>query len=442
MIFSKSKTNAQESQYVPNRLGMPRNSTIHNVSEFFVYGLRRGDDDNPEKILHVFQAHKAKLLSVSVYPGNEPTTEFIVLAVVDTSKTDCQADDLLILIRKLRFVKRAEKTKMSGRTFSSYLFPLLVSNNRRAVILDADSLLEVESSLNSLDESQAKAVQSMLFEQGRTQGHRITEDLKSDAIPKEKQNEYMTEAVKAYLRVSGWGIFGSNLDRDIYQVNVSEPPFIETNGSYFAGGSYLTGLIAGLLESKSDTGVRLAVTHESYNKEKKILSLYFAKESVVSAATPTNTKESEELQLKETTESILAQGELEDDLMNSRPITITGVNHTVVSSSATSSPSKMDQDLGDFNIVRNILTVAKTGALRVTLMNSAKITLSEANNYIQNLMKADLLEANRVSGSDSFTYQTTPKGLDYLDVHEKLSRMLDEDFPDTRILRGAEIRTK
>ena len=57
-------------------------------------------------------------------------------------------------------------------------------------------------------------------------------------------------------------------------------------------------------------------------------------------------------------------------------------------------------------------------------------------------MKADLLEARRVSGSDSFTYQTTPKGLDYLDVHEKLSRMLEEDYPDTRILRSAEIRTK
>lgn len=442
MIFSSKKTPSQESQYVPNRLGMPRNSTIHNVSEFFVYGSRRGDDDNPERILQVFQAHRGKLLSASIYPGNDPTSEFVVDCVVDTSKIDCQVDDLLILIRKYRFVKRAEKMKMSGRTFSSYLFPLLVANSRRAVILDADSLLAVENSLKSLDESQAKAVQSMLFEQGRTQGHRITEDLKSDAVPKEKQVEYMTEAVKAYLRASGWGIFGSNLDRDIYQVNITEPPFIETNGSYYAGGSYLKGLVAGLLESKSDTGVRLAVTHESYSKEKKILSLYFAKEALVNASVPVKSPESEELQLKETTESILAEGELEDELMGSKPITITGVNHTVVSSAATPPPSKSEQDLGDFNIVRNILNVAKAGALRVTLMNSAKITLSEANNYIQNLMKADLIEAKRVSGTDSFTYQTTPKGLDYLDVHEKLSRMLEEDYPDTRLLRNSEIRTK
>ena len=239
-------------------LACRRNSTIHNVSEFFVYGSRRGEDDNPERILQVFQAHNAKLLSASISPGNEPSSEFVVVCVVDTSKIDCQVDDLLILIRKFKFVKRAEKMKMSGRRYSNYLFPLLVSNTRRAVIMDVNSLLAVENSLKSLEDSQAKAVQSMLFEQGRTQGHRVTEDLKSDAIPKEKQNEYMSEAVKAYLRASGWGIFGSNLDRDIYQVNVSEPPFIETNGSFYAGGSYLKGLVAGLLESKSDTGVRLA----------------------------------------------------------------------------------------------------------------------------------------------------------------------------------------
>jgi len=440
LIFNSKPKPSQESQYVPNRLGMPRNSTIHNVSEFFVCGSRRGEDDTPERILQIFQVHKAKILSATIHPGNDPANDFVVNCVVDTSKIDCQVDDLLILIRKYRFVKRAEKIKMNGRTFSSYLFPLLVSNNRRAVILDAESLLAVENSLKSLEEPQRKAVQSMLFEQGRNQGHQITEDLKSDAVPMEKQDDYMTEAVKAYLRASGWGIFGSNLDRDIYQVNITEPPVIETNGSYHAGGSYLIGLIAGLLESKSDTGVRLAVTHESYSKEKKILSLYFAKETIVEA-NAAKALESEELRLKETTDSIVAEGELEDDLMGSRPITITGVNHTVVSSAAIPQPSKSESDLGDFNIVRNILTVAKTGAMRVTLMNSSKITLAEANNYIQNLMKADLIEARRVSGSESFTYQTTPKGLDYLDVHEKLSRMLEEDYPDTRILRG-EVRTK
>ncbi len=94
MIFSsKTKTSSQDSQYVPNRLGMPRNSTIHNVSEFFVYGSRRGDDDNPERILQIFRAHRAKLLSASIYPGNDPASEFVVDCVVDTSKIDCQLDD-------------------------------------------------------------------------------------------------------------------------------------------------------------------------------------------------------------------------------------------------------------------------------------------------------------------------------------------------------------
>lgn len=447
MLFSsKPKVLATpESQYVATRVGLPRNSTIRNVSEFFVYGVKKGDEDCPERILQIFQVHHARIISASVFPGNEPTTEFVLQCVLDTSKVDCQADDLLILIRKLRFVKRAEKIRMGGRTFSNYLFPLLASNNRRAVILDAESMLAIEDSLKTLDAEKAKAVQSMMFEQGRAQGHRVTEDLKSDLIPAEKQEEYITEAVKGYLRAFGWGVFGSSLDRDIYQVNISEPPFIETNGAYFAGGSYLKGLIAGLLESKSIGGARLAVTHESYSKEKKILSLYFAKESIVTTAAEVERKvEEEELEIREATNAILTEGELEDDLSASRPITITGLTHSVATneSPAVPAPSKSERDLGDFNVVKTILNVARNGALRVTLMNSAKITLSEANTYIQNLMKADLLEAKRVQGSDSFTYQTTSKGLDYLDVHEKLAHMLEEDIADTRILRGPEVRTR
>lgn len=445
MLFSsKPKPAVPESQYVPSRLGLPRNSTIRNTCEFFVYGTKRGEDDCPERILQIFQVHQARLLSASVFPGYDPANEFVLQVILDTSKIDCQLDDLLILIRKLRFVKRAEKIRMGGRTFSNYLFPILTSNNRRAVILDAESILAVEDSLKTLDQDQANSVRSMMFEQGRAQGHRVTEDLKSDAIPAEKQEEYMTEAVKGYLRASGWGIFGSNLDRDIYQVSIAEPPFVETNGSHFAGGSYLKGLIAGLLESKSNAAVKLAVTHESYSKEKKILSIYFAKESVVSKAASIEKAQAEdELQIKEATDAILNEGELEDELSASRPITITGLSHTIATNETPPPAAKSEaNNLGDFNVVKTILNTARTGALRVTLMNAAKITLAEANTHIQNLMKADLLEAKRVAGSDSFTYQTTSKGLDYLDVHEKLSHMLEEDYPDTRILRGAEIRTK
>ena len=61
--------------------------------------------------------------------------------------------------------------------------------------------------------------------------------------------------------------------------------------------------------------------------------------------------------------------------MDSKPFTITGVNHTVVSNSAPPPSPKSEQDLGDFDIVKKILNVAKTGALRVSLMNSANITL-------------------------------------------------------------------
>ncbi len=61
MLFGPKKPVTPESQYVANRLGLPRNSTIRNVSEFFVYGTRRSEDDSPERILQLFQTHHAKL---------------------------------------------------------------------------------------------------------------------------------------------------------------------------------------------------------------------------------------------------------------------------------------------------------------------------------------------------------------------------------------------
>ena len=128
-------------------MSLPKNSTLTGVYEFFILARKNREEDSPERILQVFQDHRAKLISVSSYPLGEPTQrEFVVSCVMDVSKIDCQIDDLLILIRKLRFVTRAEKSKMNGRGLSNFLFPPMVSNGTRAVILDAETLLALEYS--------------------------------------------------------------------------------------------------------------------------------------------------------------------------------------------------------------------------------------------------------------------------------------------------------
>jgi predicted transcriptional regulator len=434
LFSSKPKVESIESQYVPYHLGLPKSSTLTNVHEFFVYGTKKGEEDVPERVLQVFQSHRARLISASIYPGKEPSTEFVVDCVLDTSKIDCQLDDLLILVRKLKFVKRAEKLKMSGKIFSNYQFPLVATGTRRAVIFDAEGLLAIENSGIKQDPDVAKKIASILYEQGRTQGILVAKDLSNNDIPAEKQNEFKTEAAKSYLRACGWGIFGYNLDRDIFSVSVTEPPVSSLDGAMLAGGSYLTGLIAGLLESLTNAGVRLGVTHESYNKDKNILTLYYAKESLAIDSAPTRASESAEFQMDESGDTPALEGEITEDL-NSEGIETTGMTGQTPVSGHLRDPRKAYGELGDLNIVCKILTVSKPGALKVTLMHSSKLTLSEAKDFIQKLINADLLEVKRVSGTDTIIYQTTSKGIDYLDVHERLSNILEQDFPDTRILR-------
>ncbi|MFI5421433.1 MAG: hypothetical protein ACHQ1H_10745, partial [Nitrososphaerales archaeon] len=277
MIFGKSPPpESNENRYTPYHYGLPRNSTFSGVSEFFVYAVKRNEDDTPEKILQLFQSHNGKLISATVSPGNDPRNEFVVDCFLDTTKLDCQPDDLLIFLRKMKIVKRAEKLKMAGRLYSSYLFPFMATGNRRSVVMDAESLLAAENAMGKEDPSLGKIVSKKFFEQGRAQGIVVAKEFASNEVPANKQDEYTTEAAKSYLRAAGWGVIGYNFDRELFTVNVAEPPVIKNGDGYFVGGNYLKGILAGLLESKFTNGARLAVTHETYNKERNFLSVYYA----------------------------------------------------------------------------------------------------------------------------------------------------------------------
>ena len=55
--------------------------------------------------------------------------------IVDGSRMNCNGDDLLIAIRKLKFVVRAEKASMNGKVFSNFLFPVSLMNKKNTSII-------------------------------------------------------------------------------------------------------------------------------------------------------------------------------------------------------------------------------------------------------------------------------------------------------------------
>ena len=195
----------------------------------------------------------------------------------------------------------------------------------------------------------------------------------------------------------------------------------------------MKGLIAGLLEFQIEKEIKLGVTHETYNKEKRILSIYYAEEKVVAGTAEAIAKLASEQEVNE----MLDPGDAFNEPLEL--ITKAEVTSEVLTErKAASNQKDPTPDLGNLDVVRKILSASRNGALKVNLMHATKITLSEAKEYVQNLVKAGLLEIKKEGETETITYHTTTKGQDYLDAHERLSSMLQQDFPDTRIIRKAQ----
>ncbi len=429
MLFGskpKTVTEDSQSQYAAVKLGLPKDSTLGNFYEFFVVGSRKNDEEGPEKILQVLQVHKAKLLSINSFPKPDAPSDFVFSCVIDASKLDCQIDQLLIMFRKLRFVERAEKSKMNGKTFSIYLFPLLFANNQRSVVCDAQSILSFEASLarKGLDE---KTVSDVLLELGRSQGARIfRECILSKLVPPEKQRDYVLDSIKGYLMGAGWGIFAEGYEQDFQTVHMTDPPILENGDTAIIGGSYLRGLIAGFLESKAGGNSKVALIQERYTKERRVLTMHFAKESVVLANEEFQKTQDQPIGIEEAVgPEPKSQLRVEEELVESE-----GASKAAFAPSGNSSitsSSALESNLGNLEIVTEILTVASTGIPKLNLMNAVKLTLSKANEYIERLMKAGLLEAKKNPSSGVITYYTTEKGADFQRVQEKLQFMLKEE---------------
>jgi predicted transcriptional regulator len=444
MIFhdkQKPVIDEVQSQYAPLRLGLQKDSTLtNNIYEFFVIGTRRGDEDGPEKILRILQEHRAKLVSVNLFPSGEAGSDFTLTCMIDGSKLDCQADSLLIAFRKFRFVNRAEKSKMNGRTFSAFLFPLLIANNQRSVVLDAQTLLSLEVSLGNVTGLDEKVVSSILLEMGRKQGTRIfKEQIQSNLVPAQKQDDYFIDSIKTYMIASGWGVFSASFVDGVSTAYLINPPVFERGSvAPLVGGSFLRGLVLGLLESRAGNVSRLAVSHENYSKERRLLSMYLGNENEVRAFQEVQKNQEQPVGIREAISSgsasqIMTQVDGGDNAAEHSEVSINISLKEPSDSIDGPSPIVPSFDakglaagLGETGLVMKILKMCTTGTQKIRLMDSARLTLSRANEYIERMMKADLLEAKKAPGTENITYYTTKKGEDFQRVQEKLEHMLQE----------------
>ena len=82
-------------------------------------------------------------------------------------------------------------------------------------------------------------------------------------------------------------------------------------------------------------------------------------------------------------------------------------------------------------IVANLLTIAKNGALKTHLMYRANLSYLMVTEYLDFLCRSDLICENVDEEGTSKIYRTTAKGLKYLEVYETLQTIIGLDSQRT-----------
>ncbi len=82
-------------------------------------------------------------------------------------------------------------------------------------------------------------------------------------------------------------------------------------------------------------------------------------------------------------------------------------------------------------IVANLLTIAKTGALKTHLMYRANLSYLMVTEYLDFLSRSYLISKTVDDEGTSKIFRTTAKGLKYLDVYETLQSIIGLDSQRT-----------
>ena len=393
MLFSPRPTQSErpDSQYSDFALGMQRPAPPYTF-EFHIGGTESGDSFT--RIFDILRAHKAKVVSHFGYATGKQSDGFVHSFAIDTSTMDCQVDDLLILFRKLKFVRWAEKAKMSGKAFSNFLFKVTL-NNRRSVVLDASAISSLFDSLNA--KGRQSDVSAIIREEARNLGREIAGSITGSMKGSlDSQPASVIDWIRGYLQSSGWGLFSFGKDDGVYTFRIADPPISDNGGAQIGIQKYLCGLVLGLIEGVIQT--RMDILNVFYSKESRALSIYTGEASM----TDTNAvRAADEI-------AYVAQPTNDAPSAGQR---MPGVAFREVRNETSSWSIHSNSDPKQTETITKILIASKKATQKVRIMHAARISFSEANRLIEYLVNAKLLEAKEPDEFGVTSYETTKKGL-------------------------------
>jgi predicted transcriptional regulator len=476
LIFAKPNVKRKpdlvpETHYVPFTIGSPK-ASLPNTWEFLVVG--KNEAENQNTILSMLIAHKARIISHFSCASNDNFSFFSMFCIVDASKMDCDCDDLLIRLRKMKFVVRAEKASMNRKFFSNFAFPITLMNEKNpSIVLDAKTLFQILNNSPAGEKPRAYG-RSRHEELGREYAFQIVQSLRHSAssvysgTPNDVEKA-LIDSIKTYFRAVGWGLLNFGLDSKILNdnntevstVSVSELPDVGSVQESSAEDEspapwirFMKGVVSGLLEVIAPQSYT-KILGQTFNKYNRTLT-FFVVES--DPANKTKTQDPE----RESASTQKEEGTAEREFVHVAETIPLPVEERWFDSddpaewfrepsyvpfvSASTGPAQQpkipalktppsippdDDIMGNSELVRRILVASKKASTKVHIMNRAGISFSRGNRYLDRLTTADLIEAKTLDdGMDTRVYQITSKGAEFLETKERLDRMMNRDPSD------------
>lgn len=275
----------------PITLGLPAPVPSQHF-EFAISGQQNEKREAIPQIMKILDSGGIRIVSLAFF-NDQSMDQFAMNVICDFTFAKSREDQLLIKLNKSKFVKLAEMSPLEGRIFSKFMFPLAFFGGEiRAVALDSDRFVHLFENITKSFGIRAK---ESLFENGRTEGKEIMEALKDKLGEKwSKDKPLLLDNAKALFQAAGWGkLLFHNEGAEIYKATITEPP-ADAEGGAVLGNYFLQGVVAGIMESFLQPGVKLTMLREGYEEQRQNLVLYYMDKAAIKELSRENDEEAEE----------------------------------------------------------------------------------------------------------------------------------------------------
>ena len=230
----------EEPGYFPRRI-----TVVAPLGEAVYHLVIQGTDEVGAlaKVTSVIAKHRVNLISGGTYDA-QGGQKFLFSVFADLAHADCSSDGLAAELQGLPCVLTVSVTQTEDVIYEQRLFPVMLFDDNRAVIMPGESIAFMERDLNKQLGVQGLQV---IFEVGRSSGISVAA-LHRNMLPDAGRDTLLMTATDD-MRARGWGIVSIQAEEveTKIKVSVKEPIFAGIKGAQSSW--WLMGLISGFLES-------------------------------------------------------------------------------------------------------------------------------------------------------------------------------------------------